>query len=360
MVFAPYNPFTSLFMQDPLFTYSLYPLPTSIGDQEKRRLDRVYMPRTGKLLAEGYDVIVFYDARVTHFSPRQFQDLEYVFREAGMVSVALHSLSWPEVWQSTILYDLSPISEYDFRFANPWRVRLRRERDPVFLPFVDLGIERVVGAEYGIMTVKEGATVWGDLVPQDVPWLASWTPGGAGAGMQWVFADKVDPRWWGTIPGARDSNPYAMDLATNLFLYSLDRDLISDIHARREARRLLATFQSQKLLVLSVLDWAEKFGANILPLSDRLRQMEVEVEDAENSYLDQDYATTISFMQSISSQVSAISLDAVQLKDKALFWVYISEWLSVTSASMASGFAIWTLMLRRRMYREAGRTRLFG
>lgn len=354
---APYNPFTALFMQDPLFRYSLYPLPHS-GDAEKRKLDRVYYPRTFDSLVDSYDVMIFRDARVSHFSPVQFRDLERAFREAGMVSVTVHSLSWNDVWIPTILYDLSPISEYDFRFSSTWTVRFRRDRYPVFLPFVDLGMEKVSGWEYGIPEAKEGATIWADILPQGCPWLVSWRPGGSGAGLQWVFADKFDVTWWGTAPGARETNPYALDLATNLLLYSLDRDLISDILARREARRLLSTFQSRKILILSVLDWAEKFGANILDLTNRLSELERKAGAAVGDYLDQDYASTIQFMESMLSEATEMTTAALQRKDQALYWVYISEWLSVTSASVLAGALVWSLMVRRRRYREAGRTRL--
>ena len=357
VVQAPYNPFTALFMQDPLFRYTLYPVP-HLGDAEKRKLDRVYYPRTFDSLVDSYDVMIFRDARVSHFSPAQFRDLERAFREAGMVSVTVHSLSWNDVWLPTILYDLSPISGYDFRFSASWRVMFRRDRDPVFLPFIDLGIERVTGWEYGVPEAKEGATIWADMVPQGCPWLVSWRPGGTSAGLQWVFADKFDVTWWGTAPEARETNPYALDLATNLLLYSLDRDLISDIPARREARRLLSTFQSRKILILSVLDWAEEFGANILDLTNRLSELERKAGAAVDDYLDQDYASTIQFMESMLSEATEMTTAALQRKDQALYWVYVSEWLSVTSASVLAGALVWSLMVRRQKYREAGRTRL--
>jgi len=354
---APYNPFTALFVQDPLFRYALYPLP-HLGDAEKRKLDRVYYPRTFESLVDSYDVMIFRDAMVSHFSPAQFRDLERAFREAGMVSVTVHSLSWNDVWVPTVLYDLSPISAYDFRFSLTWRVRFRRDRDPVFLPFVELGMEKVSGWEYGVPEAKEGATIWAEMVPPGCPWLVSWRPGGNKAGLQWVFADKFDVTWWGTAPGARETNPYAIDLATNLLLYSLDRALISDIHARREARRLLSTFQSRKILILSVLDWAEKFGASILDLTDRLAELEREAGTAVEDYLDQDYASTIQFMESMLSEAAEMTAAALQRKDRALYWVYTSEWLSVTSASVLGGAMVWSLMVRRRKYRETGRTRL--
>ncbi len=355
-VTAPWNPFSSLFVQDPLFRYSLYPLG-HVSNQEKRKLDRVYYPRTGEMLAESYDFMVFRDARVTHFTPRQFKDLEHVFREEGMGSVAVHSLSWNVAWQPTVLIELSPISEYEFRFTIPWRVRIRRSAD-IFLPFLELGIEKAVGEEYGLMKPKPGARVWADMVPQDQPWLVSWRPGGGNPGMRWAFADKFDPSWWGTAPGAKQDNPYAIDFATNLILHSLNRPLISDIHAIRYARNLFSTLRSQKLLVLSMLSWAENFGANVLPISERLSHIEEQSEDAVDSYLEQDYDSATEFLALLDDVVTDISEQARRLKDQALFWVFVSEWLAVTSVSILAGLVLWTLMVKRRLYRPARETRL--
>jgi len=354
-----YNPFTALFVQDPLFTYRAYPLPPDLTDAEKRKLDRVYYPRTGKELVENYDAIIFRDARIQHFTSRQFRDLDYAFREAGTVSVTAHGPSWDHAWSISTLYDLSPVSEFRIRFYLPWRVRFRKGRDPVFTPFIELGMERVLGQAYGLMKAKQGATVWADMVPQNAPWLVSWRPGGKDAGMQWVFADKFDTSWWGLAYGARENNPYALDLATNLLLHSSGRNLISDIHARREARHLLSNFQAQKLLILSMLEWAEDFGANIFPLSERLTAIEMEEGKAVDYYLSQDYDSTISFMDSLGDKISEIGQDAVRLKDSALLWVYISEWFIVSSVLLISGVALWSLMVRRRIFRPVDVTRLF-
>jgi len=357
VVAAPYNPFTCLFIQDPLFRFALFPLSTEITVEEKKKLNRVYYPRTRELLVNSYEAIIFYDARIDHFTARQFGDLEYAFREAGMSSVAAHSISF-SVWQPTVLYDLSPISVYDFRYTGIWRVRFRREREPVFLPFADLGMEQAFGGEYARITPKEGTTVWADMVPEGVPWLVSWRPGGPRAGMQWAFGDKFDPLWWGTTPGYRSNNPYALDLATNLLLHSTGRPLVADIHGRREARLLLSTFQTRKLLILSMAEWAERFGANALPITEQLIALEREADEALDYYLEQDYGATMSFMQALDPRVSQISDLARKLKDHALFGVYISEWLAVTSVSMVAGSVLWGLMVRKRMYREAGETRV--
>ena len=147
-------------------------------------------------------------------------------------------------------------------------------------------------------------------------------------------------------------------MATNLILYSLDRHLIRDIHSRREGRHLISTFKSQNLLVLSMMEWADNFGANVLELSDRLSVLEDEVDDALVKYLEQDYSACIAIMQTTETSIVEIMRDAVGLKDEALFWVYISEWLVVTSVAMLAGFLVWSLMIRRRLYRSVGTTRI--
>jgi len=347
-----YNPFRILFMQDPMFDYSLYPLPPDLSDSDKRKLDRVYYPRTRDELLNTYDLIVFHDARIQHFTPRQLHDLDYAFREAGVTAMNGLCLAWDSAWLPTILCDLVPISQNQaFRYAG-YTVRFVRDRDPVFLPFLEYGVEKVVGSQLTEMTARQGAVVWGYMQPQNFPWLVSWRPGGKSAGMQWVVAHIFDS-WWDQL-----NNPYALDVATNMIFYSTRMPLISDINARREARRLFATFQAQKSLILSMMEWSDNLGANTLPLSQRLNAVELQMDQAIDRYVVQDYATAITFLDSLSKEVSDIGEEAVRLKDEAMFWIYVSEWLVVTSTAIMAGFMVWTLMVRRRMYRAIQATRL--
>jgi len=107
-----------------------------------------------------------------------------------------------------------------------------------------------------------------------------------------------------------------------------------------------------------VLEWADMFGANILPLFRELTDLESQANTAVDSYLDQNYDDSILVMETTDSRLAGISADAMDLKNRALFWVYISEWLAVTSSGMISGLIVWSLMIRRRMYRPVGSTRL--
>ncbi len=351
-------PFTGFFIQDPLFKYSVEPVPVDMGDREKRKIDRIYFPRTRNALVESYQFFVFSDARIQHYTSRQFRDIDYAFREAGIPSLSSFGPGWIHAFEPTIMYDLMPISEYDFYFHQSWKVRFVRNRNPVFLPFIDLGMEKVTGDAYAKMKPRQGAKIWAYMQPVDFPWLVSWEPYGSNPGLTWVCGDEFNRQWWSTTPNSRGENPYAIDMATNLILYSLGRPMITDIHARREARSLIYSFQKEKSLVLSMMDWAYRFGANTVTLSEKLGDLEGDVTRATAYYLQQDYATSVDTMDSLSNQVAEITSDAVALKDEAMFWVYVSEWLAITSAAIMSGTILWTLMIRRRAYREVSSTRL--
>jgi hypothetical protein len=270
-------------------------------------------------------------------------------------------LAWEYAWQPSILREVVPVSEHYSAspyYTSTYSVRFHQERDPVFLPFLELGVEEVQGIWFCEMTARQGATVWADLVQsiapvnRDLPWLVSWKPGGGDPGMQWVVSHSFDS-WW-----SEWNNPYALDIATNMVFYSLDMSLISDIHARREARRLFFNIQSQKSLILSMIEWANNFGADVVPLWDKVTEIELELEEATESYFQQEYTETISFLDSMSTLVMEVTGYAISIKNEALFWVYISEWLVTSSVSLVSAVVLWSLMVRRKAYRAVSVSRL--
>lgn len=315
-------PFAQYFMQDPLFSYSVEPISEAWSIDERRRLDRLYYPRTRKLLIDNFDMMVFWGAHLEHFTTKQINDLDYAFREAGMASFANFGSEWTNVWEPTVLYYDVPVSEYYQYDRRAYWVKFSEEREPVFTPFIKLGIEKILGVGYHHMTPRQGAVIWADVMPAGLPFLVSWRPGGAKAGMQWVCPDW---EWWLI---ATKSNPYTEDLATNLILHSLKRPLIRDIQARGEARDLLSGFQAKKAVMLSVMEWADSFGANTLSLSGQLTDLEHKAQDAVDHYLEQDYPTTISLMVSLQSMMDHLAAQSVRLKDAAMFWVFVSEWLA--------------------------------
>ncbi len=349
-------PLPEYFSEDPLFTYESDPQQAGLSLEERKRLDRLYFPRNKQTLITKFDMYFVYDPRLDHFTPRQFMDLYEASVEEGMPSLWAFGPSYGYICQ-TILNDVLPISAYDGYYHKPWHVVFRRNLEPVFTPFIELGMERVPGEAYGRMQPRQGTVTWADMKPFDLPWMVSWRPGPKG-GLSWVCADEFNVVWWALTLETRGMNPYAIDLMTNLVLYSLNRPLISDIQLRRNARARLSSFRSEVIGILSMLEFADKFGANTIPLSKRIAELESDVQDARDRYLEQDYANSISLTEAASQTLAKIGTDAVRLKDQALFWVFVSEWLTVTAASLFGGAVVWTLMIRRKMYRAVKVTRV--
>ncbi len=345
------NPFRVLSVEDPFLVLDTYPLPWDLSTKDKRKLDRVYYPRTRKELL-NYDLMVFHAPYLEHLVARQVHDLDYAFREAGMPAFCgLTGLVLG--WTGPILVGVIPIHEREVSpYFRSYRPKFRRNRDPVFTPFLEYGIENVFGNIYTEMYVKQGATVWADIVPYDLPWLVSWRPGGGNPGMLWNVAHIFDG-WWD-----ERNNPYALDVATNMVFYSLDMELIGNIPARREARRMFRNFRVQMSLILSMMNWADSFGANTAPLEDRLIRLEEEAEKAVRDYIAQNYEPAISFLESLSGEVKVITGESVRLKNEALLWVYLVEWLAIAGTGIGCGFILWTLMVRRKSFKEVETTRL--
>jgi len=84
----------------------------------------------------------------------------------------------------------------------------------------------------------------------------------------------------------------------------------------------------------------------------------VDMARAKEDYLDQEYDGAITILGSTSSAMALITSDAVRLKNEALFWVFLSEWLVVTATFSLTGVSVWSLMVRRRLYRPASTTRV--
>ncbi len=350
---AHYKPFWILSIEDPMLTLDVHPLPGGVSIEDKRKLDRIYYPRTRKELL-AYDIMVFHSPRIQHFLPRQVHDLDYAFREGEMAAFCgLTGLGLG--WEHPVLLEVIPIHERSVSpYHRSYRVRFRTNRHPVFSPFLKYGAEKVFGNVYTEMYIKQGATVWGDIVPYDLPWLVSWRPGGGDPGILWNVAHRFDI-WWD-----ESNNPYALDVATNMIFYSLDMELIGDIPARREARRMFRNIRAHVSLIGSMMNWAESFGANTAQLYEHLTYLEREAEGAADDYMDQDYGPAIEFLESLLEEVKLATAEAVRLKDEALMWVYLVEWLAVSGTGALCGFALWTVMIRRRSYREVETTRLKG
>jgi hypothetical protein len=63
-------------------------------------------------------------------------------------------------------------------------------------------------------------------------------------------------------------------------------------------------------------------------------------------------------MESMSADIIGITEEAVRLKNEAMAWIYVIEYLVVTSTTLLSGYIVWSLMIQRSRYRTVDTTKL--
>ena len=64
-------------------------------------------------------------------------------------------------------------------------------------------------------------------------------------------------------------------------------------------------------------------------------------------------------MDSLIERTRELDYEAIQAKGRVLFWIYATEWLTVTGTFLLAGVTLHALMIRRRLYKTPGGTR-FG
>jgi len=80
--------------------------------------------------------------------------------------------------------------------------------------------------------------------------------------------------------------------------------------------------------------------------------------EASQAYIEQDYEQTLSKIKDAREGLRKVPELAMEIKDRALLWIYVTEAMAVTGTSLLCGVAIWFLMVRRLLYSAVSTTRL--
>jgi hypothetical protein len=122
-------------------------------------------------------------------------------------------------------------------------------------------------------------------------------------------------------------------------------------------RSQLIKYFSTRRYVLSVIDFAEKFGANMNQAERALRESDQDRKAVVSFYVNGDYQESLEKLTGALTNLDKVSQLALDAKNQALVWIYVIEWLTVSGTAMFCGAILWTLMVKRSVYREVGLTR---
>lgn len=342
------------------------------GDAAMERFIRIYFPRTYEVVS-SYDFFLL-NSPIFYFFKDEYIRWMYDAIVAGSgglntASVMSQDSSIHGAWAQSILQEAFPnnapavIDRYQGGTSSIGGFRIVVNEDfpePVLTPFLPLGIEGFRGHDSRIIISREGAGVLAWQVGnfpklEEVPFMVGWD---YGEGRTITTGDAFGHTFWSSFRGGRGTdNEYALDILMNMIFYSTHRDVQLDVLLFHHMRTSFFQFRGRMGILVSLVDFVERFGASSRNIQKKMEELEDMEASARESYLLQDFEEVEATMNRAFEGFIEAEKEAIELKKRALLWVYIVEWMVTTSVFMISGFVLWTLMVRRRLYRDVQVTR---
>lgn len=345
---------------------------TTFGEKGLRRLIRLYIPRNLEEMLE-FDFILLNQPVIVYFPTASLEQMRSAIADSGIGGLCFMQSMYSDIYSPWLKTELSDCFPYDhhanLRLGAPggqlYDLEVVRDTElpPLLTPYVPLGIEGVRPFGEARPTFeREGATVWAycrssafrtyyglDRFPLFISWRY-----GPGMALVWTTADQFDSPMWITSDGRER---YALDIFTGMVWLSSGWELPADpvrVHILRER---FALIRSRIGLIGSLIEFIDEFGASTYEVGVDLGELQSTVAHAGRFYLAHEFEATEEAFNEAFEFASLIESRSITLKERALSWVYLIEWISVTGTFLITGFLLWTLMIRRRAFREVGITR---
>jgi len=358
---------------DPKVEYN--PLPANLyegtftfgGPDALKRFVRLYIPRRYEDFLSRYDLIILSDYPMMMLEAEHYRWFERAVRDegAGLAKYELHYQvgggAYPmEHWWASAVYPVFPADMPELLIpVSGWLGQPGRAPDGIRVekgnPLVDLpGVDRFMlfgAGVYGLEVPRPGAETiaWFRYTDIDAIMTREYGLGRAAAtvaGLDWM--DGQTAQQWDFYP----------DFFLNQFYWLVGEEIPQDIFLTNAIRRGLRDMQIRTQLVLAVVAFTETFGASARSIEMDLDQVSQLRSRAKDLYLKQDHSTAKDTVDRCLAMMMEIEAKSVRLKEQALFWVYLTEWAAVSGTAMACGLATYALMVKRRVYKEIGVTRL--
>jgi len=363
-------------LSEPSFSGTVIPARTYglVGSEDIWKLIRIYFPRTYREMT-AYDFILLASVDMQFFTPKQIKWMYDAITTSGLGgmntrSVQSCSTAWSASWMNSVISQAFPndvpavlSSRYYATGVDASGPIVVNDGDvpPLIKPY-KRQIERAFPAYRGLITIpRAGSTIYtwvrcrgmklGDPSPGLIPHLFSWKYQN---GTTFTSMDMVFEPFW-----KEDRNPFSLDVIANVVWCATGRKLPTDAMMVHELRNMFRSYQTRKTCLVGMFDFAEAFGANTKEAYSILSRVDEEKSQADRQYLDGDFQKSYSTMESLMKEIGDLEDLAIAIKDRALLWIYLIEWLVVSATMLACVSAIWELMVRRLLYKEAKATR-FG
>jgi hypothetical protein len=230
--------------------------------------------------------------------------------------------------------------EHEYMTSIPWHVDLTSLRGPIW--------------NHNLLTVKPGAKQLARVVSLgcDSPMMVTWRlEGGArtfSCASEWLWQPHVADSW-----------RHQYDAASNLMIYLDDRPVPQDLELVEATRSKIFESAARRSMMLSLLAFCESFGANMQGVMVKLWEVDQVAASALPQYLGLHFEEALESYKKAGEMMQDLEDEAVRLKRRALIWVYTIEWLTVTATALVCGVVLWSLMVRRTLYRRVRYTKFY-
>jgi hypothetical protein len=147
------------------------------------------------------------------------------------------------------------------------------------------------------------------------------------------------------------------DFIANMNYLNAGVEIPQNPEMMHQLRNLLSAYSLNRAMAVSLMEFVEKFGAKISVGEEHLNSIGLTYKDAQRLFIEQEYEESLSVLYEVEEEFQLLSQELVELKSRALLWIYMVEWLTVSGTAILCGVILWTLMVRRRLYREVRITR---
>ncbi len=361
-----------VFLVDPKIDLTMVPVFSSVMQMaEMRRMMRLYLPRTKGELDSRFDLVLMDGAdaldvkdEFLRWTKELVQDgnLSFVMADAG--SGWSFAGSGPS-WYITSIEPILTVDDSEGREAawpgyteNNYRLV---PVDPEHELFRNIPWDEMRFIAMNRPTERPGARVIARMsdenpVNRGKPVIAYWDYPNGGRSASYILT-------WQTMVGA----PWIIafyrwewhyDVLVNMIYWPARAPIPADLALVHRVRRLLSELHYSKLLVLSVVDFAEKVGANLGQIERQMMGLDSARRQTERLYIQNRMEECYDLSLRLKSDYGQLIDGAMRAKDRALLWIFVVEWLVTFAALMLAGVVLWVLMVRRGLYREVGQTRL--
>lgn len=350
-------PYPSWIDAEPKFKLQCVPCAIELfSDADARRFARMYLPRTYDALIGSYDVILFEDFAFRIFPEGTLERFQKAIRDEGLGIVLVEFVYWSanlneiDRWMQSSFYE---VFAADVIFGSATDVGRRfyevLKSDPI-LAIPDISKWAMNGASHGDLKAREGATVQAIWSQRKTEAMVTRTYGNASV--------LQISHGWDNIPTDTVGRyEYLPDLIFNELFFAANVAPPQDFAMVHMIRVDLIQLARRRESAVALLDFVDRFGANTAKLERTLGDLDELIKDGEREYIRSQYAEAQDTLREAAEGYGRFSKSAIDLKSRAMLWIYIIEWITVTATLMICLEAVWILMIRRRLYKSVDVTR---